>query len=222
MVPLTTILDQVRSYHAGANTELINKAYVFAARAHDGQARKSGDPYFIHPVSVADIIAQLRLDSASVCAALLHDVMEDTEATELDMQREFGKEVAFLVAGVTKLGKVNFGSKEDRQAESFRKMLLAMSEDIRVLLVKLADRLDNMRTLQHMSLDAQERIAHETMDIYAPLAGRLGIQWLKSELEDLSFQYLYPDAYKSVMGKLKKMHKDSDKYINGVVRELDR
>jgi GTP diphosphokinase / guanosine-3',5'-bis(diphosphate) 3'-diphosphatase len=222
MVPLTAILDQVRSYHSAANIELINKAYVYSARAHDGQARKSGDPYFIHPVSVADIITKLRLDSASVCAALLHDVIEDTQATEADITREFGKEVSFLVAGVTKLGKVNFGSKEDRQAESFRKMLLAMSEDIRVLLVKLADRLDNMRTLQHMSVDSQERIAGETMEIYAPLAGRLGIQWLKSELEDLSFRYLYPEAYNQVQSKLKKMHRDSDKYIQSVVKDLER
>jgi GTP pyrophosphokinase len=162
------------------------------------------------------------LDSASVCAALLHDVVEDTQVTEAEIQREFGKEVAFLVSGVTKLGKVNFGSKEDRQAESFRKMLLAMSEDIRVLLVKLADRLDNMRTLQHMSIDSQERIASETMEIYAPLAGRLGIQWLKSELEDLSFKYLYPEAYNQVQSKLKKMHRDSDKYIQAVVKELER
>jgi GTP pyrophosphokinase len=222
MVPLTAILDKVKSYHPAANTELINKAYVYSARAHQGQSRKSGDPYFIHPVSVANIIAQLHLDSASVCAALLHDVVEDTQITEADMQREFGKEVAFLVSGVTKLGKVNFGSKEDRQAESFRKMLLAMSEDIRVLLVKLADRLDNMRTLEHMSIDAQERIAHETMDIYAPLAGRLGIQWLKSELEDLSFKYLYPEGHVQVMTKLKKVHKDSEKYIKDVTRELER
>ncbi len=222
MVPLTAILDKVKGYHPAANIELINKAYVYSARAHQGQTRKSGDPYFIHPVSVANIIAQLHLDSASVCAALLHDVIEDTQISEAEMQREFGKEVAFLVAGVTKLGKVNFGSKEDRQAESFRKMLLAMSEDIRVLIVKLADRLDNMRTLEHMSIDAQERIAHETMDIYAPLAGRLGIQWLKSELEDLSFKYLYPEHHAQVSGKLKKIHKDSDKYIREVVRELER
>jgi GTP diphosphokinase / guanosine-3',5'-bis(diphosphate) 3'-diphosphatase len=222
LVPLTAILDRVKGYHPAANTELINKAYVYSARAHQGQSRKSGDPYFIHPVSVANIIAQLHLDSASVCAALLHDVIEDTNVSEAEMQKEFGKEVAFLVAGVTKLGKVNFGSKEDRQAESFRKMLLAMSEDIRVLLVKLADRLDNMRTLEHMSVDAQERIAHETMDIYAPLAGRLGIQWLKSELEDLSFRYLYPEGYAQVMGKLKKVSKDSEKYIREVTRELER
>ena len=168
MVPLTEILDKVRSYHEYADTDVINRAYVFAARMHQGQLRRSGDPYFIHPVSVADIIAQLHLDTAS--------------------------EVAFLVEGVTKLGKVDFGSREDREAESFRKMLLAMSRDIRVLLVKLADRLDNMRTLQHMSLDAQEHIARETLEVYAPLAGRLGIQWLKDELEDLSFRYLYPEA----------------------------
>src|SRR5690242_7112229 len=181
MVPLTEILDKVRSYHSNADTDAINRAYVFAARMHQGQLRKSGDPYFIHPVGVADIIAHMRLDTASVCAALLHDVIEDTPATSEDLAREFGTEVAFLVEGVTKLGKVNFGSREDREAESFRKMLLAMSRDIRVLLVKLADRLDNMRTLQHMSIESQERIARETLEVYAPLAGRLGIQWLKDE-----------------------------------------
>jgi GTP diphosphokinase / guanosine-3',5'-bis(diphosphate) 3'-diphosphatase len=220
MVPLTEILDKVRSYHEHADTDVINRAYVFAARMHQGQLRRSGDPYFIHPVGVADIIAQLHLDTASVCAALLHDVIEDTQATSADLAREFGTEVAFLVEGVTKLGKVNFGSREDREAESFRKMLLAMSRDIRVLLVKLADRLDNMRTLQHMSLDSQERIARETLEVYAPLAGRLGIQWLKDELEDLSFRYLYPEAYEQLAGKLDKTAKDSGKYIHKVVDRL--
>ncbi|HMI92057.1 MAG TPA: bifunctional (p)ppGpp synthetase/guanosine-3',5'-bis(diphosphate) 3'-pyrophosphohydrolase, partial [Polyangiales bacterium] len=220
MVPLTEILDKVRSYHEHADTDVINRAYVFAARMHQGQLRRSGDPYFIHPVGVADIIAQLHLDTASVCAALLHDVIEDTQATSADLAREFGTEVAFLVEGVTKLGKVNFGSREDREAESFRKMLLAMSRDIRVLLVKLADRLDNMRTLQHMSLDSQERIARETLEVYAPLAGRLGIQWLKDELEDLAFRYLYPEAYEQLAQKLDKTAKDSGKYIHKVVDRL--
>ncbi|NNE18746.1 MAG: bifunctional (p)ppGpp synthetase/guanosine-3',5'-bis(diphosphate) 3'-pyrophosphohydrolase, partial [Myxococcales bacterium] len=183
MVRLTNILEKVKGYHPRADTDLINKAYVYASRMHDGQMRKSGDDYFIHPVSVADIIADMQLDASSVCAALLHDVVEDCEVSLPEVKTVFGEEVAFLVDGVTKLGKVNFASREDRQAESFRKMLVAMARDIRVLLVKLADRLDNMRTLEHMSTPAQERIARETIEIYAPLAGRLGIQWLKAELE---------------------------------------
>ncbi len=222
MVPLTEILDKVRGYHEHADLDLINRAYVYAARMHQGQLRKSGDPYFVHPVSVAEVIAEMHLDTASVCAALLHDVVEDTEAARADIEREFGDEIAFLVEGVTKLGKVNFGSKEDRQAESFRKMLLAMSRDIRVLLVKLADRLDNMRTLHYMSLDSQERISRETLDIYAPLAGRLGIQWIKDELEDLAFKYLYPEAYAHVARKLERAHRDSDKYIQRVVDQLQQ
>jgi guanosine-3',5'-bis(diphosphate) 3'-pyrophosphohydrolase len=221
MVPLTEILDKVRTYHDHADTDAINRAYVFAARMHQGQLRKSGDPYFIHPVGVADIIAQMRLDTASVCAALLHDTIEDTPATAADIAREFGSDVAFLVEGVTKLGKVNFVSREDREAESFRKMLLAMSRDIRVLLVKLADRLDNMRSLQHMSLDSQERIARETLEVYAPLAGRLGIQWLKCELEDLAFRYLFPEAFEQLSVKLDKTRKDSGKYIQRVVAEVE-
>jgi guanosine-3',5'-bis(diphosphate) 3'-pyrophosphohydrolase len=162
MVRLTDILDKVTAYHPTADADLINKAYVYASRMHEGQRRKSGDPYFIHPVSVAHIIADMHLDGASVCAALLHDVVEDTMATEGDISALFGPEIAFLVDGVTKLGKINFISKEDQQAESFRKMLIAMARDIRVLLVKLADRLDNMRTLDHMSVDSQERIARSS------------------------------------------------------------
>ena len=221
MVRLTDILEKVRSYHPTADTDLINKAYVYAARMHEGQMRKSGDPYFIHPVSVAEIIADMRLDSSSVCAALLHDVVEDCDDVEAeDIQDLFGAEVAFLVDGVTKLGKVNFASKEDRQAESFRKMLVAMARDIRVLLVKLADRLDNMRTLEHMKPDSQERIARETQEIYAPLAGRLGIQWLKAELEDLSFRYLHPDAHAELSVKVDEVSKDTDRYVADVCKRL--
>src|SRR5690606_14830780 len=155
-----------------ADIDLIRRAYDFAQWAHRDQTRKSGDPYFIHPASVAGIIAELRLDTASVIAGLLHDVVEDTEISTAEVARDFGAEVADLVDGVTKLGKINFTSKEDRQAENFRKMVVAMSKDIRVLLVKLCDRLDNMRTLEHMKPDSQERIARETMEIYAPLANR--------------------------------------------------
>ena len=165
MSSLTELVAKVRAYHPSADTELIDKAFAYSERMHDGQMRKSGDPYFIHPTSVAHVIAEMKLDTASICAALLHDVVEDTDVTEKDIEQHFGKEVAFLVDGVTKLGKVNFHSKEDRQAESFRKMLVAMARDIRVLLVKLADRLDNMRTLEHMKPESQERIARETYDL---------------------------------------------------------
>ena len=222
MVRLTDILEKVKGYHPKADTDLINRAYVYASRMHDGQTRKSGDPYFVHPLSVADIIADMQLDAASVTAALLHDVVEDCIATNDDIEKSFGEEIAFLVDGVTKLGKVNFASKEDRQAESFRKMLVAMARDIRVLLVKLADRLDNMRTLEHMAPAAQERIARETFEIYAPLAGRLGIQWLRAELEDLSFKYLEPAAYEALKKDMGAMSKATDRYVADVTERLKK
>ncbi|MEM9192629.1 MAG: bifunctional (p)ppGpp synthetase/guanosine-3',5'-bis(diphosphate) 3'-pyrophosphohydrolase [Myxococcota bacterium] len=222
MVHLTEIVDKVKSYHASADTGLIDRAYEYSSRMHDGQKRKSGDPYFVHPASVADIIADMKLDTASICAALLHDVVEDTDASRTDIESMFGEEVAFLVDGVTKLGRINFTCKEDQQAESFRKLLIAMARDIRVLLVKLADRLDNMRTLEHMRVDKQERIARETLEIYAPLAARLGIHWLKAELEDLSFRYLYPDAHKDLTRKVKKASRDSERYIVDVSRRLQK
>jgi len=192
------LAEKVAAYHPGADLALIRHAYDFSRNAHEGQKRKSGDPYFIHPVSVASIIGDMHLDVASICAGLLHDVVEDTDVTELVLEREFGPEVAFLVDGVTKLSKINFASKQDRTAESFRKLVVAMSRDIRVLVVKLCDRLDNMRTLDHMSEDGKERIARETMDIYAPLANRLGFARFRNELQDLSFKYLHPDAFADV------------------------
>src|SRR6516165_1727550 len=190
MIRLQDIVEKVHGYHPAADADLVKKAYVFAAKAHDGQMRKSGDPYVVHPLSVASIIADLRLDVPSVCAGLLHDCVEDTSATIDELQQIFSPEVAFLVDGVTKLGKIAWTTREERQAENFRKMLLAMARDIRVILIKLADRVDNMRTLSHMPRDKQERISRETMDIYSPLANRLGIQWMKIELEDLAFKYL--------------------------------
>ena len=222
MVPLSDIVRKVKAYHPRADVGLIDAAYSLSRESHEGQMRKSGDPYFIHPTSVAAIIADMRLDPASVCAALLHDVVEDTEVTEHDIEKKFGSEVAFLVDGVTKLGKINFASKEDRQAESFRKMLVAMARDIRVLLVKLADRLDNMRTLEHMKPASQERIARETMEIYAPLAGRLGIQWLKAELEDLSFRYMQPEAHGELEERVAKVAKATDRYIEDVGKKLQK
>ena len=214
------LVTQVRSYHPNADLDLIRRAYHYSEWAHREQTRKSGDPYFVHPASVAEVIADLRLDTASVCAGLLHDVVEDTLATFDDLQRDFGVEIATLVDGVTKLGKINFTSREDRQAENFRKMVIAMAQDIRVLLIKLCDRLDNMRTLDHMVPEAQERIARETMDIYAPLANRLGIHRIKSELEDLSFRYLNGEAYRGIVGKLAKTKKERDRYIEGVCRTV--
>jgi GTP pyrophosphokinase len=211
---------KVEAYQPQADVDLIRHAYSFAEKAHTGQKRKSGDPYFIHPVSVAEIITDLRLDVASVCAALLHDVVEDTAVSEAELEREFGAEVAFLVDGVTKLSKINFTSKQDRQAESFRKMVVAMSRDIRVLVVKLCDRLDNMRTLEHMSDEGQERIARETMDIYAPLANRLGFARFKNELQDLSFKYLHPDGFADVEKAVAATAPQRDAHIAKVCRLL--
>ncbi len=216
MIRLSDILGKVESYHPAADLDLIKKAYVFAAKAHDGQMRKSGDPYVVHPLSVASIIADLRLDVPSVCAGLLHDCVEDTSATVDELQQIFSPEVAFLVDGVTKLGKIAWTTREERQAENFRKMLLAMARDIRVILVKLCDRLDNMRTLDHMPPEKQERIARETMDIYAPLANRLGIMWIKCELEDLSFRYLYPVEFEQLRAQVSRTEKERQKYIEEV------
>src|SRR3954468_13013602 len=220
MLEVIDLIDRVRAYQPAADSDLIKRAYDYSSKAHTGQMRKSGDPYFIHPASVAGIITELRLDTASICAGLLHDVVEDTLATTTDIEREFGQEVAFLVDGVTKLSQINFTSKEDRQAENFRKMVVAMARDIRVLLVKLCDRLDNMRTLEHMSADSQERIARETMDIYAPLANRLGIARFKGELEDLSFKYLDPQAYQDLSAKVNKTKRERDRYITDVTKTL--
>ena len=220
MLQVTDIIDRVRAYQPAADADMIKRAYEYSSKAHTGQKRKSGDPYFIHPASVAGIITELRLDTASVCAGLLHDVVEDTLATTKDIEREFGNEIASLVDGVTKLGKINFTSKEDRQAENFRKMVVAMARDIRVLLIKLCDRVDNMRTLEHMKPEAQELIARETLEIYAPLANRLGIQAFKSELEDLSFRWLEPDSYTEVQNAVQKTKKERDKYIAEVSKTL--
>src|SRR5688572_11494904 len=220
MLVVTDLIDRVRAYQPAADGDLIKRAYDYSSKMHDGQTRKSGDPYFIHPASVAGIITELRLDTASVCAGLLHDVVEDTLATTKDLEREFGGEIASLVDGVTKLGKINFTSKEDRQAENFRKMVVAMARDIRVLLIKRCDRVDNMRTLEHMKPEAQERIARETMEIYAPLATRLGIQRIKSELEDLSFQYIDVEGHREISAKMAKTRKERERYIEGVCRTL--
>jgi GTP pyrophosphokinase len=220
MLQVDEIIGRVRTYQPAADTDLIKRAYDYSYRMHAGQTRKSGDPYFVHPASVAGIITELKLDTASVCAGLLHDVVEDTLASTKDIEKQFGGEIASLVDGVTKLSKINFTSKEDRQAENFRKMVVAMARDIRVLLVKLCDRVDNMRTLEYMSKEAQERIARETLEIYAPLANRLGMQSFKSELEDLSFKYLEPDSFHDISQSIAKTKRERDKYIADVSKTL--
>lgn len=217
---LDELLQKVSGYHQSADLELIRRAYHYGEWAHRAQIRKSGEPYFTHPMRVAGVIADLRLDTASVCAGLLHDVVEDTLATVEDIQGDFGPEIAELVDGVTKLSKIDFASREDAQAESFRKMVVAMARDIRVLLVKLCDRLDNMRTLEHMKPESQERIARETLEIYAPLANRLGLNVLKMELEDQSFRYLEPDAFREIQGKLGATLKERDRYIASTCKTI--
>jgi GTP diphosphokinase / guanosine-3',5'-bis(diphosphate) 3'-diphosphatase len=216
MTAVDQIVKSLTTYHPTPDVALVRKAYEFAARAHTGQTRKSGEPYVTHPAAVAQLITQLKLDVPSVCAGLLHDTIEDTAATTEEISEGFGPEVAFLVEGVTKLGKLPWSTKEERQAENFRKMLLAMARDIRVILVKFCDRLDNMRTLGHMPPAKQERIADETLQIYAPLANRLGIQWIKVELEDLSFRYLFPGEYDQLQQAIAQTRKEREKYIADV------
>src|SRR5580693_4960504 len=220
MLQVEQLIQRVKAYQPSVDPDLIKRAYDFSFKMHAGQRRKSGQPYIVHPVGVAGILADLRLDAASVCAGLLHDVVEDTLATTDEISKEFGVEVAELVDGVTKLSKINFTSKEDRQAENFRKMVVAMARDIRVLLIKLCDRLDNMRTLEHMSHEAQERIARETLEIYAPLANRLGMQGFKTELEDLAFKHLEPVGYAELSSAVTKNKRERDKYISEVCKTL--
>ncbi len=196
------LVERVLKYDPKANEALLNRAYVYAMKAHSNQKRASGDPYFSHPLEVAAILTDLRLDDATVATALLHDVIEDTDATRAEIDQLFGPEIGALVDGLTKIKRLDLVSKKAEQAENFRKLLIAISTDIRVLLVKLADRLHNMRTLEHNNPESRKRNSEETLDIYAPLAGRMGMQTLREELEDLSFRWLHPDAYKAVTERL--------------------
>ena len=210
----------IKAYHPDPDLDSVNAAFQFAANAHRGQVRASGEPYFLHVVETALLVCRLKLDLASVIAALLHDTIEDCDITRDVMSDKFGEEVADIVEGVTKLTRMDFESKEEKQAESFRKMLLAMAKDIRVILVKLCDRLHNMRTLHFMSVERQQKKAHETQDIYAPLANRLGIHWLKSELEDLCLLYLRPEIYNLIKDNLAKTKNERDAYIKATTSEL--
>lgn len=211
------IIEKIKAYIPDVDADLIRRAYIYAANAHSDQMRLSGKPYIQHPLAVADLAATLKLDVPSICAALLHDVREDAPDRTMDMADLFGPEIALIVEGVTKLEKYKFTNQKQKEAENFKKMLLAMSKDIRVLLVKLCDRLNNMRELEFHRPEKQKRIAHETLTIYAPLAARLGINWIKTELEDLCFQYLYPEDYKTIKEQSEKRLKEKGSYIRDVI-----
>ncbi|MGN0272299.1 MAG: RelA/SpoT family protein, partial [Lachnospiraceae bacterium] len=215
------LIASVRKYHPSTDITLIEKAYGIAKDFHEGQVRKSGEPYIIHPLCVAIILAELELDKETIVAGLLHDVVEDTVMTEEEIAREFNPDVALLVDGVTKLEQLSYDAdKIEKQAENLRKMFLAMANDIRVILIKLADRLHNMRTLKYMSLEKQKEKARETMDIYAPIAQRLGISKIKIELEDLSLKYLEPEAYYDLVEKIALRKSVRDEYVQKLVEEV--
>jgi GTP pyrophosphokinase len=214
MIRITDILDKLFEYYPDADVDIIDRAYIYSARVHAGQMRLSGEPYLSHPLEVASLLADMKLDPVSIAAGLLHDVVEDTHSTIDEIYNMFGKEVAHIVAGVTKISALPFSSDQQRHAENIRKMILAMADDIRVILIKLADRLHNIRTLHyHKSQKKQQTIAQETLDIYAPIAGRLGIFWLKNELEETSFYYANPDEYHRIDGLLKKNQEERTKYV---------
>ncbi len=214
------IIAEMKKKNRRADTKLILKAYEFAKLKHGDQKRKSGEPYIIHPVQVAYILAGLELDESTICAALLHDLLEDTDVTKKDVVTQFSQEIYDMVDGVTKLGKLNYTSKEEQQVENYRKMFLAMGKDIRVILIKLADRLHNMRTLKYLTRDRQIANARETMDLYAPLANRLGMYSLKWELEDLSFKYLYPEEYREIVEGIDKKREERLEFINMIMDEI--
>lgn len=222
MIRLEDILDEVHRYNTEADLDLIRKAYVFSAKVHQGQLRRSGEPYLTHPLEVANILAKMRLDAPSIATGLLHDTVEDTLATIPEIEQLFGAHIARLVDAVTKLSKINFTSSEQRQAENFRKMFMAMAEDIRVILVKLADRLHNMTTLHFLPEEKQIRIAQETLDIYAPIAGRLGMQEIRIQLENLCLKFLKPDVWTNLSDKVEQLEKKSGRFIEEVREGLSK
>ena len=217
---MNTVLQMIYDNYAGADRALLVRAYHYAEEAHSGQKRASGEAYFIHPCAVAQILMELGLDSATVAAAFLHDVIEDTPVTEEDIAAEFGEEILELVSGVTKLDKIVFKSREEEEAENFRKIFVAMAKDIRVIIIKLADRLHNMRSLNFLSKERQMKMAQETLDIYTPLAGRLGISQIKCELEDLCLKYLEPEAYEFLVENIHQKLYERHNFVDFVVKEI--
>ena len=216
MIRINDIIDKIAEYHPQADLDIIDRAYIFSARVHEGQVRLSGEPYLSHPLEVAGILSDMKLDVISVVAGFLHDVIEDTNASPKEVEKLFGPEVLHIVSGVTKLSSLSFHSSRARQAESLRKMFLAMADDIRVILIKLADRLHNMRTLQFHKPNKRLKIARETLDIYAPIAARLGIYWIKNELEESSFKYLQMDEYERIQTLVSKSRAEREKYMETV------
>jgi len=219
---LTTLMEEVPKYQPGADLDVLSRAYRFSAACHQGQQRASGEPYLSHPLEVARLLVDFKMDVTTVTAGLLHDVLEDTKATKEDLEREFGGEIAELVDGVTKIGKLAFSSREERQAENFRKMLVAMARDLRVLMIKLADRLHNMRTLHYLPPEKARKIAQETLDIYAPLAHRLGMAKVKAELEDLALRVQHPEAYVELQRRVAKRRLEREADIGQVIAILER
>jgi GTP diphosphokinase / guanosine-3',5'-bis(diphosphate) 3'-diphosphatase len=222
MTQLQTLIEEIPKYQPGADLDVLARAYKFSAASHQGQQRASGEPYLSHPLEVANLLVDFKMDVTTVTAGLLHDVLEDTAATKADLEREFGREIAELVDGVTKIGKLAFSSREERQAENFRKMLVAMARDLRVLMIKLADRLHNMRTLDYLPADKSKKIAQETLDIYAPLAHRLGMAKVKAELEDLALRALSPGDYVDLQKRVAKRRLEREADINQVIAILQR
>jgi GTP diphosphokinase / guanosine-3',5'-bis(diphosphate) 3'-diphosphatase len=220
MIDVEDLIALVRNYNPRSNADLIRKAYAYGFKMHDGQMRKSGEPYFTHPVAVAAILTEQRLDDATIITALLHDTIEDTRSTYTDISAMFGEEVAELVDGVTKLTNLQLSSTETQQAENFRKLFMAMSKDLRVILVKLGDRLHNMRTIRSMNPDKQAQKARETMEIYAPLAGRMGMQWMREELEDLSFKVLNPEARNSIMRRFLTLQREAGDVVHKITGDI--
>ena len=221
MIRLEDILAKVEKHHPGDNLDLIRRAYIFSAKEHKGQVRASGEPYLSHPLEVSNILAEMRMDAVTVSVGLLHDVVEDTLVSLEDVVKIFGPEVAHVVDGVTKISQITFTSKEAKQAENFRKMLLAMTDDIRVIMVKFADRMHNMRTLEYLSAERREAIARETMDIYAPLANRLGMGKVRGELEDLAFGYLDPKGYRELKDVLERKHTTHEQFLAEVTQLVE-
>src|SRR6195952_3163795 len=210
------LVEKVQAYYPNADENLLNRAYVYAMQKHGTQKRASGDPYFAHPLEVAAILTDLKLDDATIAVGLLHDTIEDTDATRAEIDQLFGPEIGAIVDGLTKIERLNLVSREEAQAENLRKLLLAISQDVRVLLVKLADRLDNMRTLQYMPPEKRTRIAQATMDIYAPVAGRMGLQDMRNEHEDISFNILQPDHYNAITERRDEMQAEYRETISAI------
>ncbi len=219
---INDIISRMKKNSWRTNTKIIMKAYNYAISNHGDQKRRSGEPYIIHPIQVAYTLACMNLDDPTICAALLHDVIEDTDVTYDDLVKEFSEEIAEMVNGVTKLGKLNYTTLKEQQVEDYRKMFLAMGKDIRVILIKLADRLHNMRTLKYLTRDRQIANASETMDLYAPLANRLGMYSLKWELEDLSFKYLYPEEYREIVEGLDRKREERLRFIEKILEEIKK